>query len=137
MTNNGPSLATLVKKWLKTYSTKSNWDFRYEYDDKNRKEILTTGYLMLYKHADDMTKPAIMIEDDRAVIGEFGRTHWGNSSEWRETFHSKIKLIAADPRFFAKLDRAMQFLTRARQRRAENEKKFAQEELNLLEDILG
>lgn len=138
MANSGPTLAVLVKKWLKNYSTKSQWDFGFGYDSEKKEQDLNVGYLTLWRFKTESIglKPVIKIEDDTAVIGEFGSASWERET-WRESIYSGVKLIAADPRFFAKLDRAMQFLTRAGQRRSENEKKFAQAEMALLKDVLG
>jgi hypothetical protein len=126
-----PSLAQLVKKWLKTYSTKNNWEFSYD-DNEN----VSVGFLMYWRDHDYLgPRVAIKIEKDEAMIGQWSSKSSG-LSEWQRSIYSDVKLIAADPRFFAKLDRMMQFLTRVKQRRAENEKKFAQEEISLLKDIL-
>jgi len=130
-----PSLAQLVRKWHRTYSNKNQWEFVYDYGNDDASEDLKAGYLKYIKY-ESTNYPAILIEDNRAVIGEFRRLEWGRNSEWHKTIHSDIELIAADPRFFPKLERAMQFLVRARDRRAENEKKFAAEEMALLKQVL-
>lgn len=129
-----PSLAQLVRKWYRTYSSKNHWDFYYDYDDG--KENLNIGWLKHTKY-ESYTQPAIMIEGNQAVIGEFARADWGSATEWRKSYiHSEVKLIAADPRFFPRLEKVMQFMVRARDRRAENEKKFASEERALLKKFL-
>lgn len=129
-----PSLAQMVRKWLKTYSTKSQWEFQYDWVDEKDADDLNVGFLRMSRY--DMSPvPAIKIEKDHATIGQFTSDHWGGR-EWTKSIHSDIKLIAADPRFFAKLDRTMQFLTRAAKRREENNQKFAQEEIARLKDIL-
>lgn len=129
-----PSLAQMVRKWLRTYSTKSQWEFHYDWDDKKASDNLNVGYLRMSRY-DMSPRPAIKIEKDHAIIGQFTSDHWGGR-EWATSIHSDVKLIAADPRFFAKLDKTMQFLTRAAQRHTENQKKFAQEEITRLKDIL-
>lgn len=134
--NNGPTLATLVKKWLRTYSTKSQWEFRYANDPKTQEQVLDEGYLTCNRFIGTPNQPTIKIKDDTAVIGQLGTGNYWEGRTWQESIHSSVKLIAADPRFFAKLDRAMQFLTRSKERRAENERKFAQEEIALLKDVL-
>lgn len=135
-----PTLAQIVKKWHKTYSAKQQWSFSYEHDDKEGKDNLNVGYLSLtrdsYSDQRPVHYPAILIEGNIAVIGEYRSLAWGHGSEWHKTYQSGIELVAADPRFFPKLERAMQFLTRARSRRAENEKKFQAEEMVLLKKVL-
>lgn len=141
MANSGPTLAQLVRKWHRTYSSKNNWDFSYGTDTKTGKDDFSVGYLTFWKNEDyDAPRPAIMIEGDTARLGrwEAAGKAWGSyHSEFAETIHSDLKLIAADPRFFTKLDRAMQFLTRAKDRRRVNEDKFAAEEVALLKKVLG
>jgi hypothetical protein len=137
-----PSLAQLVRKWLKTYSTKNQWSFRYAWDSKKEEDDLSKGYLQMEKSQPGwsehpMPRPTIKIENNEATIGEFRNPPWGGSDgQWTKTVHSDVKLLAADPRFFSKLDKVMQFLTREAQRREENNKKFAQEESARLKDIL-
>lgn len=130
-----PSLAQLVRKWHRTYSNKNNWDFRYGTNDKTGEDDFNEGYLSMWKH-EALIRPAIQIKGNTAVIGEFKREDWGGRTEWRRSIYSDIELIAADPRFFPKLDRAMQFLVRARERRMEADKKFAQEEMARLKEVL-
>lgn len=140
MTNPGPTLAVLVKKWLKTYSTKSQWDFSFAYDPKTKEQNIKEGYLTCWRfdRHEMPGRPAIKIKDDTAIIGQFGAgTYNWEREEWRESIYSGVKLIAADPRFFSKLDKVMQFLVRSKQRKDAHDAKFAQAELVLLKDILS
>lgn len=135
--NKGPSLAVLVKKWLKTYSTKSQWEFSFAYDPKTKEQDLNEGYLTCYRIGEGPGRLAIMIKGDYAVIGQLGSgTYSWQQKAWTENLYSGVKMIAADPRFFPKLDKAMQFLVRSKERRAEHDKIFAQEETTRLREIL-
>lgn len=122
--NKGPTLAQLVRKWHRTYSHKSRWVFSYfpiqgNYADPDLKR----GWL------EHVTRncPGVLVENDYAVIG----SQIGANPEY-----ANFKIIAADPRFFAKLDRMMQFATNIPTRRDEFMKSFYDSEQALLKEVL-
>lgn len=125
-----PSLAQLVRKWHRNYSNKNRWDFRYRWkkgpDGIYREEDLNRGLLRCWKQ----DTYVILIEENYACIG----------TENEENIldpYSSLKIIAADPRFFPKLDRMMQFLTNIQKRRTEHEQSFMKKEMALLKESLG
>jgi hypothetical protein len=125
--NTGPTLAQLVRKWHKTYSHKQSWEFLYGTDDE--------GWLV-FKRWEWTRAPAIFLDKTHAILGEWAETNSFKGRGWIENIYSDTKIIAADPRFFPKLDRAMQFLMRAHKRHEEYEKQFRQAELELLKEVL-
>lgn len=127
----GPSLAQLVRKWHRTYSSKNRWDFTFLHKPGTYEQDLTKGLLRLWRTDDEGTSPAVVIEDNYACIGLYHR----GMPLYNQ--YSDFKILAADPRFFAKLDRMLQFATNMGKRRSEHEKAFMKNEMLLLKEVLG
>lgn len=122
--NKTTTLALLVKEWLKSHPAKEQWKFEFQplvLGNFNPPD-LNRGRL---EHQEGIRR-MICIEGNEAWIG----------SELGGSDYAAVKINAADPCFFVKLDRLMQFATTISKRQSKYWSEFIKSEQDFLREHL-